>query len=50
MQARYELVEKLRDEVKQRLQDVVKDPLRYQDLIQRLIIQVGLSLVRECSE
>lgn len=39
MQARYEFVEKLRDEVNKRLRSLIQSEVLYKDLIKKLIVQ-----------
>jgi V-type H+-transporting ATPase subunit E len=48
MQARYEFVEKLKEEVKAKLKTVVQDQGRYTELTKKLIVQVGLVVFRPC--
>lgn len=49
MQARYDYVEKLKEEVNGRLRELTRDPIKYQELIQNLIIQVPVKTLRACS-
>jgi hypothetical protein len=50
MEARYQYVEKLKEEVQSRLQEITQDEGKYKDLVERLILQVDLDLLRACSE
>ena len=50
MQARYEFVEKLREEVKDKLRELTQDQGMYKELIEKLILQVFLNKFRQCSE
>lgn len=40
MEARYRFVEKLKEEVNQRLHGLIKDEAKYQDFLEKLIVQV----------
>jgi vacuolar-type H+-ATPase subunit E/Vma4 len=48
MEARYEYVEKLKEEVYNKLKEVVKDETRYEDFLQKLIVQVIELIFRAC--
>jgi len=50
MEARYEFVEKLKEEVRDRLLEVTQDQGKYKELVEKLILQVGFEIFRECSE
>ena len=42
MEVRYELVEKLREELKHKLSEITKDENKYKELVSKFIVQVKL--------
>lgn len=48
MQVRYEYVDKLKQDVNQKLRQVVCNEALYSQLLEKLIVQVELTKFREC--
>jgi hypothetical protein len=48
MQVRYEYVDKLKDDVHQKLRQIVSNEALYSQLLEKLIVQVQMGRVRAC--
>ena len=49
MRARYELIQKMKNELLGSLNNIINDQAKYKELLQRLIVQVYKFQFRECS-
>ena len=49
MKARYELIQKMKNELLGSLNTIINDQAKYKELLQRLIVQVHKFQLRECS-